>query len=161
MTIEWLAIFRVTAVAMTTLLLSSGTFAALGGAPQSQSQSPLGRSQGKYSSATSIKSSYFAFTTVLASGTSVIEFVNAAGQVFAVSWSGPLMPDLSIFLGDYFAQYQQAVEQRRVSGQRGGVVRSINSRLVMVSRGRMSRFEGYAYVPELVPLDLDVEGLMP
>src|SRR5512146_2570705 len=40
-----------------------------------------------------------------ANGTVVREYVFPAGVVFAVSWSGPAMPNLQQMLGTYFDQY--------------------------------------------------------
>src|SRR5690348_17204730 len=44
-----------------------------------------------------------------ANGTDVREYVSPSGVIFAVSWSGPAMPNLQQTLGTYFAQYQTAV----------------------------------------------------
>lgn len=39
------------------------------------------------------------------SGIRVREFLNRSGVVFAVSWSGPVMPDLQPLLGAHYAAY--------------------------------------------------------
>jgi hypothetical protein len=91
----------------------------------------------------------------------VREFVNAQQQVFAVVWAGPVLPDLAVFFGDHFTAYQQAVQQKRAAGQRGGVVHARKPELVMLSRGRMGNFEGYAYIPTLVPHGVDIQTLLP
>lgn len=104
---------------------------------------------------------YTVSTIVEPSGTVVREFVNAQQQVFAVVWAGPVLPDLAVFFGDYFTTYQQAVQQRRAAGQRGGVVHARKADLVMLSRGRMGHFEGHAYVPALLPPGIDLQTLLP
>jgi hypothetical protein len=43
-----------------------------------------------------------------AAGIVVREFVGTDGKVFAVSWSGPLNPDLRQVLGGYYGQFLQA-----------------------------------------------------
>lgn len=130
---------------------------ALGGMPLPDGQSsvvPAG------SSAVS-SVDYAVSVTTLLSGTVMREYVNATGRVFAVSWEGPLLPDLALLLGRYAGEYQQAVQQQRAMGQRGGVVQAHKSQLVMVSRGRMGQFKGHAYVPALVPLGMDLQALLP
>ncbi|WP_374190163.1 DUF2844 domain-containing protein [Burkholderia pseudomallei] len=44
--------------------------------------------------------------TTLGSGTVVREYVSTAGTVFALSWQGPVAPNLSDLLGAYFPQYE-------------------------------------------------------
>jgi len=42
------------------------------------------------------------------SGTLVHEYLTRQGTVFAVTWKGPLPPDLHQLLGDYSARFQAA-----------------------------------------------------
>lgn len=156
----WLAMLRIVGVAVTAVVLSSEAWAALGRSPQPSPQNPNAHAATRYSASVPVKASYAISTTILASGTTVTEFANAAGQVFAVSWVGPLMPDLAQFFGDYFVEYQQAVQQQRAAGQRGGVIRSSSPNLILMSRGRMGRFEGHAYLSQLVPADVNIEKLL-
>lgn len=96
-----------------------------------------------------------------ATGTVVREFVSPSGMVFAVSWSGPTVPDLQQTLGSYFAQYQAAVKTQRATGPRTGhhhlVVRSPS--LVLHAGGHMRQHFGLAYVPSLVPPNLSIANL--
>lgn len=46
--------------------------------------------------------------TTLGSGTVVREYVSTAGTVFALSWQGPVTPNLSDLLGTYFRSTRQA-----------------------------------------------------
>ena len=85
----------------------------------------------------------------LDSGTVVHEYVNAGGIVFAVSWSGPFMPDLDVLLGSYF-QYLLAQSQKQSRGDRSHIeVRRDD--VVIYSGGRMGAFEGKAWLPALLP----------
>jgi hypothetical protein len=43
-----------------------------------------------------------------ASGTLVHEYATRQGTVFAVTWQGPLPPDLHQLFGDYYQRYQVA-----------------------------------------------------
>lgn len=96
-----------------------------------------------------------------ANGVLVREFVSASGVVFAVSWSGPAMPDLQQTLGTYFAQYRTSVEAQRATGQRGGHhhVQIRAPSLVVHSSGHMRQYFGLAYVPSLVPQNLSISDL--
>ncbi len=84
----------------------------------------------------------------LPSGTIVTEYLNGAGQVYAVSWHGPVLPDLRQVLGDYFVHYQTAARQPVV---RHRLVRLANPDIVIESSGRMRAFTGRAWVPALLP----------
>jgi len=96
-----------------------------------------------------------------ASGTVIREYVSPAGVVFAVSWSGPAMPDLQQTLGKYFSQYQTAVKAQRASGRRAGhhhlAIREPS--LILHAGGHMRQYVGMAYVPSLVPQNLPVSDL--
>ena len=96
-----------------------------------------------------------------ASGTVVREYVSPSGVVFAVSWSGPAMPNLQQTLGTYFTQYQTSVKSQRALGVRSGhnhlEVRSPS--LVVHAGGHMRQYFGLAYVPSLVPQNLSISDL--
>ena len=82
------------------------------------------------------------------SGTTLHEYVNAAGMVFAVAWRGPTLPNLKATLGDYFDTYV-ATARLKVSPHRA--VRVQQEDLVIESTGHMRAFSGVAYVPSLMP----------
>lgn len=75
----------------------------------------------------------------------VYEYINTQGIVFAVSWSGPVKPDLSTLLGTYFSQMADSKSQSRSNKE------VVNNDVVISSSGRMRSFKGYAYVPSLTP----------
>jgi|SRR5579862_3447799 len=81
-------------------------------------------------------------------GTIVREFASPAGIVFAVSWQGPAMPNLSQLLGKYFPQFQQAA---RASVRRRGPVVVHSATLVVESGGHMRGFHGRAYISSHMP----------
>lgn len=85
----------------------------------------------------------------LATGTVVHEYVAAAtGKVFAVSWQGPALPDLSQFMGDYLKRYQAAARTPVVPHR---LVRLAAADIVISSAGRMRHFVGHAYLPAQLP----------
>jgi hypothetical protein len=101
-------------------------------------------------SSSSTSSAYTVRETTLANGTAVREYLNSAGTVFAVAWSGPQMPDLSTLLGTYFPQYVAGVQASRAKGVRGpGAVE--NSAVVVHSGGHMGAFSGQAWLPTALP----------
>ncbi len=91
-------------------------------------------------------------------GTAVREYVDAKGVVFCVAWDGPQMPNLPALFGDYYARYADYLKQRRQQGLRGPVQMQADA-LVVESGGRMRGFKGRAYVPSLMPANVDLETL--
>lgn len=91
-------------------------------------------------------------------GTAVREYVGANGVVFCVAWDGPQMPNLPALFGDYYARYVDHLKQRREQGLRGPVRMQADA-LVVESGGRMRSFKGRAYVPSLLPANVDLETL--
>jgi hypothetical protein len=96
----------------------------------------------------------------LVDGSGIKEYVNAAGQVFAVSWRTRLKPNLQVLLGaQYAALSAAALEQPSgvASMKRQQSVRLSN--LVVHQGGRVNAFAGVAYVPALVPSGVDADAL--
>lgn len=91
--------------------------------------------------------------------TTVREYLNADGTVFAVTWKGPKRPDLSVLLGSYSSEYNDASKSRESSsrGRKETVVRTTN--IVVRRGGHMRALHGRAYVPNLAPADTDPETL--
>jgi hypothetical protein len=109
----------------------------------------------------SAQASLYTFhAALLENGTTVREYATPAGQVFAVVWRGPVLPDLSALLGKYFKAFKTETDQARAMGKRGSPVAVESSTLVVKSTGRMRSFFGYAYAPELVPAGLDVKDVL-
>jgi hypothetical protein len=90
----------------------------------------------------------------LPSGTVVNEYVSAEGKVFAVTWKGASMPDLSQTLGSYFEQYKAAAAAAPAAGHHHLAVRQDD--LVVISGGHMRAWSGKAYVPSLLPPNFSV-----
>lgn len=103
---------------------------------------------------------YTMHQTRLDSGTVVREYATASGQVFALSWRGPVLPDLAQFLGAYLEPYRNAARQARATGHRGAALTLRQPDLVLHSAGRMRGFSGYAYAPLLVPGGVDPLALL-
>jgi len=99
--------------------------------------------------------------TQLESGTTVVEYASPAGRVFAVSWRGPVLPDLSVLLGTYFNTFKLETDKARLAGRRGSPVKIERDGLIVSSNGRMRDFFGYAYAPDLIPAGLDIKDVLP
>jgi hypothetical protein len=89
-------------------------------------------------------------------GTTVRQYVSPSGRVFAVTWSGPQMPDLKQLLGSYFETFRKAPAVK--SGERGPL-RVEDPALVVYSGGHMRAYQGRAYDPRLVPVDVPADEL--
>jgi hypothetical protein len=91
---------------------------------------------------------YEVHETRTADGTRLREFVNPAGRVFAVTWSGRFQPDREQLLASHYSEYLAAARHQRgnhhvVAVSTPGLVLTI----VQLPRG----FSGSAHVPALVP----------
>ena len=92
-------------------------------------------------------------------GTVVREFVAADGTVFALAWQGPFVPNLRQLLGSYFSAFAQAAQAHRPRRPGHGVLLLRTTDVVVEAGGHMRAFFGRAYIPELLPRDMDHELL--
>ncbi len=128
------------------------------GAAAASSAVPAAKMQAVTSVAPS--SLYALHEVQLENGTSVREYATPAGIVFAVSWQGPVLPDLSALLGTYFSTFKQETERVRAAGRRGGPVSIEHPDLVIQSSGRMRNFFGHAYAPALIPVGVNIKDVL-
>jgi hypothetical protein len=91
-------------------------------------------------------------------GMEVREFLNQDGIVFAVSWAGPVVPDLQQLLGTQFAAYSAALAARDHLGLRRAV-RVATSDLVVESDGHLRAYVGRAYLPAMIPIGVSAAEL--
>ena len=85
----------------------------------------------------------------LDSGTTVHQYLDAKGTVFAVSWSGPFPPDYKELLGSYFEAFR--AHAANSGGPGAGSMTLKGSDLVIVSGGHMGAFKGQAWLPSKLP----------
>jgi hypothetical protein len=88
--------------------------------------------------------------------TVIREYVSSASRIFAVSWRGPVVPDLQQLLGTYFTQYQSAARAPHASHRQLSIEQP---GLVVHSNGHMRAFYGKAYVPGLLPANFSVDDI--
>jgi hypothetical protein len=93
------------------------------------------------------------FTQTLPDGLIIRQYADAAGNVYAVGWEGPVLPDFQRLLGSSYPRYEQALPQ-----QRRGVHLQTPS-LVIESGGMMRAFRGQAYLPTQVPSAVSVQDI--
>lgn len=97
----------------------------------------------------------------LENGTAVRQYAGPDGVVFAVSWRGPVLPDLNALLGVYFPVFRRETERLRAGGRRGSPLSVMRDGLVVESNGRMRNFFGYAYASDLMPAGVAVQDVQP
>lgn len=152
-------------VAVIGLTCTSSALAVLGqplAAGSVTSPGTTARSTGMSAKAAVTSSSgYTVSKTVMESGTVLTEFATPAGIVFALSWEGPFMPDLSSLLGAYFATFKTQADATRTQRNIGTPVGVDTGSLVVRSSGRMRNFSGYAYAPDLIPSGVSIGNVLP
>ncbi len=144
---------RATSIVSALLLAYAGACqAALGGAPEVFGAANT-TVAAKLSSA---GASYLVRDTTLDTGTQVREYVSG-GRVFAVTWDGPMLPDLKALLGKYFdALVAESQKAPRAGRARVGVNLP---EVVINSGGHMRAFEGSAWLPAQLPAGFTPDDL--
>jgi len=92
-----------------------------------------------------------------AGGMVVNEYAAPDGTVFAVSWSGPGVPDLRQVLGSYFPLAQQQAMSRPHYNHHQ--IRVATPDVVVESRGHARSFVGRAWAPALLPQNFAVADI--
>jgi hypothetical protein len=142
------------AAAIAAVFFASGSWAALGAAPADFGAQALATRSNTLSTATAAR--YTVLETRLDSGTTIHEYLNTNGTVFAVSWSGPFMPDLKELLGVHFETMKDHAARRQDSRRSRLALRGHD--VVIVSTGHMRALEGRAWLPSRLPAGFDAEG---
>jgi hypothetical protein len=97
----------------------------------------------------SLTGSYTVHEITLPTGTLVRQYVSQKGVVFAVTWSGPFMPDLRQLLGPHFdTMVTRQAKQNHASHR---TLRQHEADLVVESGGHPRSFVGRAYLPGALP----------
>jgi hypothetical protein len=104
-------------------------------------------------------SAYTVETITLPTGLSVHEYVSTTGQVFAVTWKGPTHPSLQQILGSYFPTFKQALQARQKNTRSRGPMIIKQADLVVEIAGHMGALVGRAYVPGMVPSNIQLEEI--
>ena len=134
--------------------VAAPAFAALGGDATSV-QADLVRMKGALRTTSSAAFTVHEITT--SSGTVVREYLSPGDKVFAVSWRGPVIPDLRQMLGTYYGLYEQAASTPHVGSHRHFAIQQPG--LVVQSSGRMRAFSGRAWAPGLLPQNFSANDI--
>ncbi len=132
-----------------------------------QSQATLGEAEGSVeidrkalSASTRGVTPSGAFTVhAIETGSNLVrEYVSPSGIVFGIAWNGLTHPDLSLLLGAYAAEYQDAsLTVPREPGRRRHQVKT--GRIVVEKWGHMRNLRGRAYVPSLMPAGVSFDEI--
>jgi hypothetical protein len=142
-----------TAILFLLLACAGASHAALGGPPEQFDAQ--GTTVASVVSAAGSK--YLTRDTTLATGTRVREYVSDRGVVFALTWEGPVLPDLKALLGKYFdTMVAESARLPRAGRSHLGVN---DPEVVIYSGGRMRAFEGSAWIPAEFPAGFAAEDV--
>jgi hypothetical protein len=141
---------------LTLLGLSGSAHASLGGAPGGTGLTRVAALHSAPETETSQAQPYSTQNSITDGGTTVREYIDRDGGVFAVTWKGPFMPNLSVLLGEYFAQYTDTSASQPPTHSMRFVH---NENLVVQSTGRMHAFSGIAYLPQKLPAGVTADSL--
>jgi len=86
------------------------------------------------------------------------EYVSPAGKVFAVTWHGPVIPDLQQILGAYYQPFKAATAgtQRSADHHHQAIDQAD---LVVRTSGQMRSHHGLIYVPSLLPQNVTLSDI--
>jgi hypothetical protein len=115
------------------------------------------RSLAATSTSTTSAAVYTISQSTLDSGTIVREYTDASGVVFAVSWTGPTLPDLRTLLGDKFTVMTSNAAKRPKAGHSQLAVDQ--SDVVIISSGHMRAYSGQAWIPSALPAGFDTTNI--
>lgn len=142
-----------------TMLASTGSASAAVSTLATQKAVVSAASASAASATTSSTTAYTMQSLVDVGGTTIHEYLDSSGTVFAIAWKGPFMPNLSQLLGTYFATYTSAV----AANQNSQTVRSPaavdTGELVVKSGGHMGAFRGMAYLENRLPGGFTVDQI--
>jgi hypothetical protein len=146
------------------LLHCAAAHAALGAAPSNMGAVPL--RQGGAVPALVVSSAmaggggaaaYSLSTSVLDTDTVVREYSDSHGVVFAISWSGPVLPDLRTLLGVHFATMRTAQAARPRAGNSQLALHK--PEVVIISGGHMRAYTGRAWIPAALPAGFSTDSI--
>jgi len=149
-------LLTVVAVGVSLVSLAPPAFAALGGRAETvdTDRARLHARLNRSNLATAIQNDL-----TLNDGTVTRQFTNADGVVFAVSWNGPMRPNLRQLFGDYYPRLQSAAA--KTARLHARLAFSANDAdFVVRSGGHPGAFWGYAILPGKVPAGFDASRLV-
>ena len=92
-------------------------------------------------------------------GLLVREYLSAGGQVFAITWQGSTRPNLQQILGTHFQAFEQAIQAQKAGRIRRAPLAINEPGLVVEMGGHMRWLVGRAYVPTMIPPEVQMEEI--
>ena len=112
-----------------------------------------------YRHESAVKSGYTVETLIRPEST-IHEYFDSDGKIFAVSWRGTEMPDLERLFGRYFQEFQAGLAERRKSVRvRRIPVHLKTEHLVVETGGKPRELWGRAYLHSLLPAGVSEEEI--
>lgn len=90
-------------------------------------------------------------STVDLGGTTINEYAAADGTVFAYTWQGPTMPDLTRMLGRYADAYRTNAASKLATSGNLHASRVEQPDVIVESGGQMRSYIGRAWLPRAMP----------
>ena len=144
-------------VALAWLGLGSSARAALGGDAASIDADRIHMAA---TVASTVYAGYTAYVLTLPNHGIVNEYLDAQGQVFAISWRGPGRPDLRQLLGARFDTMQSDNAPGSAHPRRRRSPMTVKrADFVMHNEGRPGAFGGAAYLPQAVPAGFSLSDI--
>jgi len=142
---------------LVTALLAAGMSTAWGALGSKPAKLGPHVAAAKSTAASTGQAAYTETRKELDSGTTVHEYLGADGNVFAVSWSGPFLPDLKEILGEHFDVMTAQQRNQRAGGRSPLHIKQ--SDVVIDSEGHMGAFQGRAWLPAKLPAGFDPQAI--
>ena len=112
------------------------------------------------STSTPFSTPYSVHATQQENGVLIKEYADASGLVFAVTWTGPVLPDFEVLLGRHFSSLETHIKTARPLTRSTTPLVLDQVTLVVRSTGRMRRFQGHAVAPLLIPQGLVIHDVI-
>lgn len=109
---------------------------------------------------TTTNSTYAIHELKAPTGLVVREYISTStGEVFAVTWQGQTKPDLQQVLGSYFQTFKDALQSQKKSRLHRAPIFINQPGLVVQMGGHMGFIVGRAYIPSMVPGNVQLEEI--
>lgn len=96
--------------------------------------------------------------TVQSPASTINQYINNDGNVFAITWRGIATPDLHIILGKHFNEYLTEFRKHPIAlGRKPFIVET--SKIIVHQFGHMRDIRGLAYQVDIVPSGVNAETL--
>lgn len=100
----------------------------------------------------------YTIQTIESDAAKVREYISPSGVVFGIAWNGMSHPDLTLLLGSYSGEYQDALKKTLHKPGRRHLQVKTNS-IVVEKWGHMRNLQGRAYVPSLIPQGVSADEI--